>query len=513
MQKDKLILVTGATGYVGGRLVPRLLESGYRVRCMARDIHRLDGFYWRRQVEVVEGDALAPESLKSAMSGVCAAYYLIHGMQNGIVSAERDMTAARNFASAAQQAGIERIIYLGELLDPTANLSPYLRSRHETGYILRRGGASVTEFRAGMIVGSGSVLFEMIRYLAEREPVLICPAWFFSAAQPIAIRDVLSYLVAALETPESIGKLIELGGPTRLTYADMLLNYANERGLKRTLFRTPFYAPRLSAYWIHMITPIHWRVILPLIEGLHASLIVRDDAAKNLFPQIKPIDFGYAVRLALGRVLSDTVETSWSDALVNTAGDVKPYTFAVEEGMMFERRTLLLDLPADSVFRAYTGIGGTRGWLYMDWAWALRGWMDKLVGGVGIRRGRRHPDDIRAGESLDFWRVEAVEPNRLMRLRAEMKVPGKAWLQFESMPQEDGKTLFTEAAYFAPRGFWGFLYWYAMWPFHAFLFNGLIRRLASRAKMLTRTFPHPSPSPREALPKGAGRGTKGEGKQ
>ena len=233
---------------------------------------------------------------------------------------------------------------------------------------------------------------------------------------------------------KAIGKLIEIGGPTRLTYAEMLLQYAKERGLKRVLIRTPFNLPRLSAYWVHMVTPIHWRLVLPLIEGLRAQLIVHDDAAKKIFPKIKPIDFQTAVHLALGRINRDNVETSWSDALVTAMGDTKPYTFAVEEGMMMERRTLLLDLPADSVFRAYTGIGGVRGWLYMDWAWAIRGWMDKAIGGVGIRRGRRHPDEIRAGESLDFWRVEAVEENRLLRLRAEMIVPGQAWLQFEVDP-------------------------------------------------------------------------------
>jgi uncharacterized protein YbjT (DUF2867 family) len=487
MANDKLILVTGATGYVGGRLVPRLLDAGYRVRCLVRDPARLQGRRWLARVEVARGDALDPESLCTAMKDVSAAYYLIHGKQGGKENAERDLTTARNFAEAAEKQGIERIIYLGELVDPTANLSPYLRSRHETGYILRQGGVPVTEFRAGMIVGAGSVLFEMIRYLGEREPVLVCPAWFFSEAQPIAIRDVLNYLITALSVPESTGRMIEIGGPARLTYADMLLGYARERGLQRALIRTPFYLPRLSAYWVHMVTPIHWRVVLPLIEGLRARLIVHDDAARNLFPQIKPIDFQTAVHLALGRIQRDNVETSWSDALVNTAGDIRPYAFAVEEGMMLERRTLLLDLPAETVFRAYAGIGGARGWLYMDWAWALRGWMDKAIGGVGIRRGRRHPDEVRAGESLDFWRVEAVEPDRLMRLRAEMKVPGKAWLQFESMPQEGGRTLFTETAYFAPRGFWGFVYWYAMWPFHAFLFDGLIRRLAARARLLSHT--------------------------
>ncbi len=488
MSNNKLILVTGATGYIGGRLVPRLLDAGYQVRCLVRDPARLQGRPWLARIEVAVGDAHDPASLDKALKGVSVAYYLIHGLRGGKVNAERDLQAARNFTQAAEKQGVKQLIYLGELVDPTANLSPYLRSRHETGYILRQNHIPVTEFCAGMIIGAGSSLFEMIRYLAEREPIFICPAWFFSEAQPIAIRDVLEYLVTSLEVPGSTGKLIEIGGPTRLTYAEMLLSYAKVRSLKRVLIRTPFNVPRLSAYWVHMVTPIDWRAVLPLIEGLRASLIVHDDAARDLFPKIKPIDFQFAVSLALGRVMSDAVETSWSDALVNSAGDVKPYKFKVEEGMMLERRSLLLDLAPDPVFRAYTGIGGARGWLYMDWAWALRGWMDKAIGGVGIRRGRRNPDEILSGESLDFWRVETVEKDRLMRLRAEMKIPGKAWLQFESLPQKDGKTLLTETAYFAPRGFWGFVYWYAMWPFHAFLFDGLIRRLASRAKMLARAY-------------------------
>ncbi len=486
MADEGLVLVTGATGYIGGRLVPRLLDAGCRVRVLVRDAGRLQGRPWLTRVEVVTGDALDPVSLRPALEGVSVAYYLIHGLKGGQVNAARDLRAAHNFAEAAEEQSVQRLVYLGELVDPNARLSPYFRSRYETGQILRRSRVATTEFRAGMVVGSGSALFEMIRYLAEREPVLVCPAWFFSEAQPIGIRNVLDYLVAALQTPESDGKVIEIGGPTRLTYADMLKVYAEERGLKRTLIRTPVYAPRLSAYWVHMVTPIHWRVVLPLIQGLHAQLVVHDDEARKLFPQIQPLDFRSALRAALGRVLSDKVQTSWSDALVNTAGDVKPYSFTVEAGLMMERRSMLVNLPSEVVFRAYTGIGGERGWLYMDWAWALRGWMDKLIGGVGIRRGRRHPDEILSGESLDFWRVEAVEPNRLLRLRAEMKVPGKAWLQFESTPQ-DGKTLLTETAYYEPRGFFGFLYWYAMWPFHAFLFDGLIRRLAARARMLSRT--------------------------
>jgi uncharacterized protein YbjT (DUF2867 family) len=485
MAKKELILVTGATGYVGGRLVPKLLERGYCVRCLVRDSRRLGDRPWRRRVEVQDGDALDYDSLVAAMQGVDAAYYLIHGLQGGAVNADRDMAAARNFSLAAEAARLKRILYLGELVDPIASLSPYLRSRHETGSLLRIGGVPVTELRAGMIVGSGSVLFEMIRYLSEREPVLVCPSWFFARAQPIAVRDALEYLVAALEAPGTTGRVIEIGGATRLRYADMLLAYACERNLKRVLIPTPFPAPRLSAYWVHMVTPIHWRMVLPLIEGLRGEAVVHDDLARSLFPDIKPLDFQTALRLALGRIQRDDVETSWSDALVTTAGDVEPYTFTEEEGLMVERRQVLLDLPPEPVFRAYTGIGGDRGWLYMDWAWGIRGWLDKLVGGVGLRRGRRHPDEIWAGESLDFWRVEAMETNHLLRLRAEMKVPGKAWLQFQSLPDsESGETLLVVTAYFAPYGLGGFLYWYAMFPFHKFIFDGLTRSLASRARLL-----------------------------
>jgi hypothetical protein len=267
----------------------------------------------------------------------------------------------------------------------------------------------------------------------------------------------------------------------------MLLEYAKERGLKRYLIRLPVYAPRLSAYWVHMVTPIHWRVVLPLIEGLRANLIVRDEAARRLFPQIQPIDFQTAIHLALGRIQRDNVETSWSDALVTVAGDIRPYTLTVEEGMFIETRQLVLDLPPETVFRSFMGIGGTRGWLYMDWAWGMRGWLDKAVGGVGIRRGRRHPDEVRAGESLDFWRVGEVEPNHLLRLRAEMKLPGKGWMEFKSEPR-NGKTLFTVTAYFAPRGLFGFLYWYAMWLPHRFIFDGLTRRIASRARILAHAY-------------------------
>ncbi len=486
MTKEKLILVTGATGYVGGRLVPRLLEEGYRVRCLVRDLARLQGRPWLGQVKVFQGDLLQPETLHDAMSHVSSAYYLVHGLQGGQVNAGRDMAAARNFTRAAEDAGIEHIIYLGELVDPTQKLSPYLRSRHETGYILRQGRVPVTEFRAGMIVGSGSVLFEMIRYLAEREPVMVCPRWYFTMAQPIAIRNVLDYLTAALKNRGSIGRLIEIGGADRLTYADMLMGYARQRGLKRLLIPTPVYAPRLSAYWVHMVTPIHWRTISPLIDGLRNESLVGDETARKLFPQIQLLGFQEAVRLALGRIQNDNIETSWSDALVTTQGDIRQVTLTVQEGMMIERRQQLVDLPPDPVFRSYAGLGGERGWLYLNWTWQVRGWIDKLFGGVGLRRGRRHPDEVRVGESLDFWRVEALQPGHLMRLRAEMKVPGKAWLEFESIPQADGKTLLTQIAYFAPKGLGGFLYWYSLYPIHAFIFSGMIRKVAERARTLVK---------------------------
>jgi uncharacterized protein YbjT (DUF2867 family) len=491
---DNLILVTGATGYVGGRLVPRLLEAGYAVRCFVRDPDRLSGYPWLAQVEVAQGDALDRQSLLQALKGVTAATYLIHGMQGGQDSAARDLSAARNFASAAEEMGVGRIIYLGELVNPASRLSPYLRSRHETGYILRQQGVPVTEFRAGMIIGAGSALFEMMRYLVERQPLLICPRWFYTLAQPVAMQDVLAYLVAALTTPESVGKLVEIGGATRLSYAEMLSGYAAVRKLKRLRLPAPVYAPRLSAYWVHMVTPIHWRIILPLIEGLHAESLVQDDLARQLFPHIHPLDYRAAVQHALERIQGEAVETSWSDALVTVQGDVKPVQLTTREGMLIERRSLRLSLPPAVVFHAYTGLGGERGWLYLNWTWQARGWFDKLIGGVGLRRGRRHPDDLRVGEALDFWRVEAVEPGRLIRLRAEMKVPGRAWLEFQSLLQPDGGTLLTQTAYFAPRGVAGFLYWYLLYPIHGFIFSGMIRKLGARAQALAAGQPAP---PRE----------------
>ena len=477
-----LVLVTGATGYIGGRLVPRLLTAGVRVRCLVRDASRLQGRPWRGQVELVEGDVLQPASLTAAMDGVDAAYYLVHSLGAGADFSERDVQAARNFGTAARAAGVGRIIYLGGLGDPATALSAHLRSRQLTGDALREGGLSVTEFRAGVIVGSGSLSFEMIRYLTERVPVMICPRWVYTRIQPIAVRNVLDYLTDALRVPASAGRIIEIGGADVITYGEMLTFYAEVRGLRRWLVPVPVLTPKLSSYWVHFVTPIPAAIARPLIAGLRNEIIVRDDLARRLFPQIHPLDYRSAVKLALEKLDTHAVETAWSDALSTSQRGTQPVTLTTSEGMIIERRQLLVDAPADAIFRAFTGLGGTRGWLYMNWAWRIRGALDRLCGGVGLRRGRRDGADLRVGEALDFWRVEAIEPGRLLRLRAEMKVPGKAWLQFEVVAQEhESRPLLTQTAIFAPKGLAGLAYWYLLYPIHGLIFGGMIRSLAAHA--------------------------------
>jgi len=479
---DALVLVTGATGYVGGRLVPRLLENGHRVRCLVRDPSRLQGRSWISQVEVIQGDVLSSVGLTKALSGVTTAYYLIHSMTSTPDFHERDLYAANNFAAAACQAGVQRIIYLGGLGDPKANLSLHLRSRQETGRALSAHGVPVTEFRAAIIVGAGSVSFEMIRYLTERIPVMICPRWVYTRVQPISIDEVLQYLVDALHVPESTGRILEIGGADVLTYGEMMLGYARVRGLRRYLLPVPVLSPRLSSYWVHWMTPIPAEIARPLIEGLRNEVIVRDDTARRLFPHIKPLDYLTAVRKALASLRAGEVETTWSDALVSSCGDIVPLTLQTREGMIIEQRRLLLEAAPEVVYKAFASLGGERGWLYADWAWRLRGTVDRMVGGVGLRRGRRHLYDLRPGDVLDFWRVEAAEPGRLLRLRAEMKLPGEAWLQFEAFPQPDGKTLLLQTAFFAPKGLLGLLYWYALLPAHRLVFTGLLRSVARLAQ-------------------------------
>ena len=476
-----MILVTGATGYIGGRLVPQLLKDGHGVRCVVRDPSRLEGRPWHDKVEIVTGDVLDPASLRAALDGVSIAYYLIHSMGAGAHFEERDLVAARNFSAAAKAAGVERIIYLGGLAEPSPNLSEHLRSRQQTGEALREGGVPVTEFRAGVIVGSNSLSFEMIRYLTERVPVMICPRWVYTRTQPIGIRDVLEYLVQAISVPASSGRIVEIGGADIVTYGEMMTTYAAVRGLKRWLVPVPFLTPRLSSLWVNLVTPIPAAIARPLVEGLRNENVVTDPAARELFPEIVPAGYRECVERALDRLKASNVESAWSDALSTSQGDVAPVRLASEEGMLIEHRQRIVASPASQVFRVFSRLGGKRGWLYMNGAWKLRGFVDRLIGGVGLRRGRRDPDLLRVGDALDFWRVEAVEPDKLLRLRAEMKVPGMAWLQFRATPRADGTTLLEQTAFFAPKGLAGTLYWYALYPIHRVIFSGLINRLGERA--------------------------------
>lgn len=479
---DDVVLVTGATGYVGGRLVPRLLAAGSRVRCLVRDPARLAGRSWLPQVEVVRADLLEPASLGAAVHGVGTAFYLVHSLAAGDAFQDRDLRAARHFATALHDAGGRRIIYLGGLGDPSAALSPHLRSRQATGDALREAGLPVTELRAAVIVGSGSLSFEMIRYLTERVPVMICPSWVYTRVQPIAIDTVLDYLVAALRRPARSSDVIDVGGADVITYGEMMMGYARVRGLRRWMVPVPVLTPRLSSYWVHLVTPVPSRIARPLIEGLRNEVILHDDRARRLFPDVVPMDYAAAVRQALGQLEGSDVETAWSDALSTSHRAAAPVVLTEREGLVREQRQARVDATPAEVFRAFTALGGRRGWLYLNWAWQLRGLLDRLLGGVGMRRGRRDPDEVRPGDAVDFWRVEAVAANRLLRLRAEMKVPGRAWLEFHVVPDADGRALLSQTAFFAPKGVGGWLYWYALYPIHALIFSGMIRAVARAAE-------------------------------
>jgi hypothetical protein len=322
----------------------------------------------------------------------------------------------------------------------------------------------------------------MIRYLSERIPLMICPRWVFSRIQPIAIKDVMDYLVAALETPESAGRIIEIGGADVLTYADTMLEYSRIRGLKRLVVPVPVLSPGLSSHWVHWVTPVSAKIARPLIEGLRNQVIVKDNSAKYLFPRIKPMGYGDAVKLALSNLKNGQVETAWTDALITSQGGNPPATLTSQEGMMIKRWQRIVNTSSQAIYRIFTGMGGQRGWLYANGTWQLRGIADRLVGGVGLRRGRRHPDELRAGDALDFWRVERLQPNRLLRLRSEMRAPGQLWLQFEVQPYRNEKTLLVQTLFYAPKGLWGLLYWYLFYPLHFVVFSGLIMKLAEKAK-------------------------------
>ncbi len=494
---SKTILVTGATGYVGGRLVPRLLAAGYRVRCLTRDPARLAGRSWPG-VEIVAGDMFQPDTLDPALAGVDIAYYLVHSMAEGAAGfEERDRVAAANFAAAARAAGVGRIIYLGGL--GREDLSHHLQSRQEVGQILREGGVPVTEFRAAVIVGAGSMSFEMIRYLTERVPIMICPRWVDTPCQPIGIRNLLEYLMAAPEEPRSTGQIIEIGGADVLTYGTMMTIYAEVRKLRRLMIRVPVLTPHLSSLWVGLVTPIPSSYARPLIEGLRSPVVVRDPSARTIFPQIRPLPYREAVRLAVERLTLNAVETSWASAYGPQPGADQTTLHSVE-GMLIERREMQVAADPATVYRVFSGIGGRRGWLYANWLWRARALLDRLVGGVGMRRGRRDPNDLLPGDALDWWRVEQVERGHMVRLRAEMKLPGVGWLEFCAEPAPGGKTLLSQTAYFQSRGLAGLLYWYGLYPIHRVIFKGMVAALAARAVRAARR-PHtpqggvPSPVP------------------
>jgi uncharacterized protein YbjT (DUF2867 family) len=472
MNTNGLILVTGANGYIGGCLVPRLLEKGYRVRCLTRKPAHLENRSWFSQIEPFQGDIIACETLDKALEGVTASYYLIHNMASGQRYPERDIIAATNFGSAAGKAGVEHIIYLGGLADPDAQISRHMRSRLQTGDRLRQGGVPVTEFRASMIIGAGSISFEMIRFLTEQFPVLIGPRWFHNYAQPIAIENVLDYLLAALETHGCQNQVFEIGGKDLITYAEAMQIYAHMRGLKRRLIVLPIAPLRLMAYGVDKLTPVPASIARPLIDGMRSHSVVMNDAASRTFPQIKPIDYRLAISTALSKLSPAHIEPVWE----NCVDSVKIIKHA---GFLIESRHLSVGAKPEVVYQVLTELGGKRGWLYLNSLWQLRGLLDRLVGGPGMRG--RQESELSEGNTLDFYRVEALEPGKMLRLQAEVKAPGAGWMEWRLKPQPGGNTVLSQIAYFAPKGLAGFLYWYILYPVHRFVFAGLIKGIARRA--------------------------------
>lgn len=498
-----MILVTGATGYIGGRLVPELLAAGHQVRCLARTASKLDDADWRREVEVVEGDVTDPESLGRAMAGVAVAYYLVHSMGGPAAFDEEDRRAATTFRDAAGDAGIGRIVYLGGLgRDDDPDLSRHLRSRHEVGRVLAEGSVPVTELRAALIIGSGSASFEMLRYLVEVLPAMVTPRWVENRCQPIAIRDVLAWLVAAADR-DGPDEVLEVGGPDVLTYREMMQTYAELAGLPRRLVVTvPLLTPQLSSLWVGLVTPLPADLARPLVASLINEVVVTDPPDGG--PDRSPLTFREAVASALERSAEMQVATRWSDAGLPGRSPADPLPNDPDwsgGSLLVDETTTTSPAPPADVFATVTGIGGDRGWYVTPFLWHARGWVDKLVGGVGMRRGRRHPDRLWVGDALDFWRVEAIEPDRLLRLRAEMKLPGEAWLEWQIEPDDDdhgsggrGSRL-TQRAMFYPRGLTGRAYWYALIPFHALIFARLARKLARAAATAGAGDPPPATPP------------------
>jgi len=490
--RSRRVLVTGATGYIGGRLVPRLRDAGFAVRCLSRDPRTLRDVPWAADVEIVQGDAANLESVAAALAGIDVAYYLIHSIGGGPGSFEtKDRQAAQNFAAAAREAGVRRIVYLGGL-SPQGEVEPlsqHLRSRDEVGRILLASGVPTAVLRSAVVIGSGGASFEMLRYLTERLPAMVTPTWVQSRIQPIAVRDVLRYLVGAATLPSDVSRPFDIGGPDVLTYEEMMQRYAKVAGLpKRRIIRTPLLSPQLSSHWVNIVTPVPRAIARPLIDSLRHEVVCHEHDIAEWIPDppegLLPLD--EAIRLALQRVGEAAVETRWSSAnWPGAPSDPLPTDPDWAGGSLYlDTRERSVHATPDSLWRVIEGIGGEHGWYSWPLAWAARGWIDRLAGGVGLRRGRRDPNRLQVGESLDWWRVEEIEPGSLLRLRAEMKVPGAAWLEFciRAEGGEGADPVLVQRAVFYPHGLAGQAYWWAVKPFHGIVFGGMLRNIANAAE-------------------------------
>ncbi|MGE3140903.1 MAG: SDR family oxidoreductase [Thermoleophilia bacterium] len=470
------ILLTGATGYVGGRLLTRLERTGRRLRCMTR---RPDELAARTAAgtEVVAGDVTDRDSLSAALRDVDVAYYLVHSMAGRADYRRADREGAAAFGEAAAAAGVRRIVYLGGL-GRGPGLSDHLESRQEVGRVLAASGVPVVELRASIVVGSGSTSFEMIRALVDRLPVMITPSWVATPTQPIAIEDVIAYLVEAAEVDLPAGGVVEIGGPDVVSYRELMQEYARRRGLRRLMIPVPVLSPRISALWLGLVTPVYARVGRELVEGLRNPTVVTDPAPARRF-RVRPRGVREAVARALVNEDRAFAATRWSDAL-SSGPSPRAFGGAAVGSRLVDSRTARVAVPPERAFVPIEGIGGRRGWYHGDALWRLRGFLDLPIGGAGSRRGRRDPDRLRPGDTVDFWRVEALERGRLLRLAAEMRVPGRAWLQFE-VEEVPGGSLIRQTAIFDPMGVAGRLYWYAVWPLHGYVFRGMVRGIARAA--------------------------------
>jgi len=479
---NRLILLTGATGYVGGRLLKMLELRGFRIRCMARNPEILIPRAGQ-STEVVEGNVLDLNSLKVALKGVSVAYYLVHSMGSEGSFEENDRKAAHNFGKIAKAAGVERIIYLGGLGNEEEDLSPHLSSRQEVGKILRQYSVPLLEFRASVVIGSGSLSFQLIRSLVERLPIMITPKWVKVSAQPIAIEDLIEYLEAALFVLDSGCRVYEIGGADQVSYADIMRIYGSCRNIGVRMIPVPVLSPYISSLWLGLITPLYARIGRKLIESIVHPTVVRDESALKVF-KIQPMGVEDAIRRAIDNEDKEFAETRWSDSL-SSSGKMLSW-FGVSFGSrLVDSRTVQLNIPPTLTFKPIQRIGGDTGWYAWNWLWRLRGFLDLLVGGVGMRRGRAHFEILRVGDTVDFWRVEEHDPNHFLRLAAEMKLPGRAWLEFE-VTGDDFSSTIRQTATFDPVGLLGLIYWYALYPLHQLVFAGMLRGIADKTLPLNK---------------------------